>query len=88
MILNGMYMTPINALGQHPSGQNWRAQAAKNREEAAGHLRLRQRNGHLGQEAPTLFRNEEALTALGSDTPRSEWGDKEYFADPSKASWS
>ena len=53
------------------------------KEQAPGHLRLWQRNGHLGQEAPTLFRNEEALTALGSGTPRSEWGDKEYFADMS-----
>ena len=36
---------------------------------------------HLGRKAPTLFLKEEALTALGANTPRSEWKDEEYFAD-------
>ena len=36
---------------------------------------------HLGREAPTLFLKEEALTALGANTPRSEWKDEEYLAD-------
>ena len=76
-------MTPINALGQHPSGQNWRAQAGKTRGQR---MTTRAPQAEAKEWTPgARGANEEALTALGSGTPRSEWGDKEYFADPSKA---